>query len=294
MYYIKVRNKIEKILPKYIFNILINSWRMIIRIKRKNQEKKLKNFIKDIYKKVKIKNISFQLLISHKNGTVDNEIFINGIYEKEIFYIMYKNIKKDYICVDIGANIGMYTNFLPKLVGKNGKVIGFEPIQAIYNQNLSSINKNKYENVYLYNKACSDVNGETIININDLNMGGSSIERKNSSNITEKISTIIGDEILLKEEKINFIKIDTEGHEWKVIKGIEKTINKFSPKMIIEFSPYLFSDKNDGKKILDFFLCRYNYVYIVEKGEKLNLKKENDIYKYYELENETQVNLFFY
>ncbi len=294
MFYLKIKKILENILPLFLFNTIINIWRNIF-IQPKNQIKriKLRKFKNKIYKKISINNMSYFLKLNPLNWYVDNELFLKWIYEKGIFELMYKNINKGDTCIDIWANIWMYTNFWPNLVWKTWKIIWFEPIKRIYEQNLSSIRKNKYENITLYNKACSNKEDKLTIQISENNIWWSSLEGTFKWESEEKILTIIWDKILLKEDKINFIKIDTEWHEWKVLQGIEKTIKKFTPKIIIEFSPYLFSEENDWKKILAFFIPLYSNVYILELNKELNLRNEADIKTYNNLINERQVNLYF-
>ena len=231
MNYLKIKKKLNNILPKFIFNFIIYIWRnSFIKFNNFIKNNKLINFDKEIFKKIKINNISYLLKLNPNNWFIDKKIYTNWIYEKEIYTLMYKNISKNYICVDIWANIWMYTNFLPKLIWKKWKVIWFEPIKSIYKQNNESIKKNWYINVKLYNYACSDKEEDIIININDENIWWSSLIYNNKHNRQESIKSIIWDSILLKEAKIDFIKIDTEWHELNVLNWIIKTIEKFKPK----------------------------------------------------------------
>ncbi|MBL7933998.1 MAG: FkbM family methyltransferase, partial [Bacteroidia bacterium] len=63
-----------------------------------------------------------------------------------------------------------------------------------------------------------------------------------------------------KLDKIDFIKIDTDGHEYEVFKGADKAIAKYRPRIIFEIGLYVM----DEKKIdFDFY---YNYF------KKLNYK----------------------
>lgn len=293
MNYIKIKNKLNQILPKFIFTFIIYIWRntYIIYIKLK-WNFNARKFKKPFFKKIKISNIKFYLKINPNNWFIDKEIFIYNIYEKSIYLLMKNIIKKWDVCVDIWANIGMYTNFFPQIIWKRWKVIAFEPINRIYKQNNESIIKNNYSNIKLYNNACSNKKEKLYIYIDKENIWWSTI---NPTNNTEKelIETVIWDNILLKENRIDFIKIDTEWYELNVLTWIIKTIKKFKPKIIIEFSPKLFLDKNDWSKILNLLKKYYKSVYIIEYNRKLDLNKKNDLIVFNNLINEVQVNLYF-
>jgi len=195
---------------------------------------------------------------------------------------------------EIFANIWMYTNFFPQIVSQNWKVIAFEPVISNYEQNLESITKNKYSNVVVHNFALSDKESEIDIFISDKNLWGSSFNKNSLHTRKEKIKTYTGDSILLQEKRIDFIKIDTEWSELQVLKWLEKTLKKHSPKIIIEFSPVLFKDKKDAKKILDIFQNIYDFVYIIEYEKTLHIKNTRDYKEFLRLVEVEQVNLFFY
>jgi len=188
----------------------------------------------------------------------------------------------------------MYTNFFPQIVSQSWKVIAFEPVLSNYEQNLESITKNKYSNVTLYNFALSDTESEIDIFISDRNLWGSSFNKSSLHTRKEKIKTYTGDSILLKENKIDFIKIDTEWSELQVLNGLVETLKKHTPKIIIEFSPILFKEKEDANKVLHIFQNIYDFVYIIEHEKTLNIKNTRDYKEYLNLAEIDQVNLFFY
>ena len=76
-----------------------------------------------------------------------------------------------------------------------------------------------------------------------------------------KVKSIKIDTILKTKKLENFylfIKLDIEGHEIKAIEGALKSIEKFSPIIIIEFSKYIFDNK-DNIDYLNHFLNSYDY-----------------------------------
>lgn len=292
---IKYKKIVEEYTPKILSRFVIYLWRKsYVQINEFQRRVRLKKFTESCFKKIQPWNtLEFYLKINPKNGFVDQTIFIDGVYEKNIYQLMHQIIKPGFTCVDIGANIWMYTNYIPKLVGDTGKVIAFEPIKSIYKQNKESIERNKYRNVEIYNLALSDRKWEIHIFIDDNNLGGSSIYKNSHHQRTEKIQTDIWDILLKKEWKIDFIKIDTEWFELSVLQWLSSTLSTFRPDLIIEYSPILFKNPEDAWEVLSILKSYYQRVYIIEYEQTLDLKSYKDSQKYFQLKNLEQINLLF-
>jgi FkbM family methyltransferase len=164
--------------------------------------------------------------------------------------------KKNFVFVDVGANLGMYTLGLAKIITENfGTVYSFEPQRILYYMLCGSIVLNDYENIFCYNKAVGDTNGEIDIPNFDytkpLNFG--SIEftntqkeklSQNRAESKEKVEIITLDGFL-KLNRLDFIKIDVEGMEINVLNGAKQLISKYKPIMFVEHL------KNDRKRLTE-------------------------------------------
>ncbi len=141
---------------------------------------------------------------------------------------------------DIGANIGSTTLNFAKLVESEGKVFSFEPDPLNYSRVLKNISLNKFSNITLFNHGVGAVK-ETVFlyNVNENNRGMLRIlnqakEINEFSKSTIEVDTI---DNIIAEKKISkpdIIKIDVEGYELKVLKGAEKTLQKYKPILFIE------------------------------------------------------------
>ena len=236
-------------------------------------------FKKPIFKEFNIFGFKFGLWLDPSNGEIDEFLYMNNkrIYEPKISKKIISNLKEKDTFLDVGANIGYYTNLCAsKLSKKEGKVIAFEPISSIYKQNKNSIEKNRFKNILLYNFGCGDKKEDLNIYINSENVGGASLfknkyelENKKSYDKKERVSIVSLDAFLGKKEKIDLVKIDVEGFEYSVLKGMKKIINKNRPKLILEFSSYIYEniEKGFSKKILNFLFNYYRNIEIIETGE---------------------------
>jgi len=128
--------------------------------------------------------------------------------------------------IDIGAHIGYWTvDFAPKFK----QVEAFEP----YDPNFHCLlyNTNHLENVGCYNIALGCVNGRAICE--SWNNATSSVRAKEKLSGTIDLKTL--DSYNLKPD---LIKIDTEGAEYFICRGAEKTILENKPMMVIEQKPH--------------------------------------------------------
>jgi FkbM family methyltransferase len=129
------------------------------------------------------------------------------------------------IAIDIGGNKGLYTDALLK-VNPGMEVHIFEP--SNYN-NLILIKK--YSN-YLNKLALSDSKEELIMHADKPGSGLASITKRRldhfniNQKIEEKINAIRFDDYWHRNDLIDIVKIDVEGHELKVLYGMGKKLEQ--------------------------------------------------------------------
>jgi len=163
-------------------------------------------------------------------------IFKYILYEYPLPIIIASIVKKGDIVIDIGANVGYYTIFFSKLVGKEGKVYAFEPEPRAF---LILKNKAKrLKNVILERKAVGDKNTRIKFYV-DKSIAGSSVYKDAIYSLEAciEVDMISLDEYFrnLKDE-IALIKMDVQGAEFLVLKGMKNLIKKVKA-IIFEYWP---------------------------------------------------------
>ena len=268
----KIKLILKKILPSFLFTFIKNIWsNNIIPIQDYVFKLRINDFIKPEFVNLNFKNINFDLLIDPSNGLVDTSIYAKRKYEHHILTEMYAYIKIGNVALDIGANIGHHSIFMAKIVGGGGEIYAFEPIPKIYNQLEKSVTKNNLNNVIINKYALGEIDKEVEININNNNVGGSSIVNRNASDTTTNVKIQVKTLDSLNLQKVDFIKLDVEGYEWNVIAGGADTISKYKPTIIFEYSPDYFrrANNNDGNKILNFMINNNYIMYDLENKKKM-------------------------
>ena len=173
------------------------------------------------------------------------KIFVKGRFEAEELALLEREVfpalKNRRICLDIGANIGNYSLFFSNFFDQ---IIAFEPNLKSFR--LLQINAELAPNVKLLNFGASD-RKQTLTAFEDpLNVGATTVEenvsggrilnsktpivKKISFNM-EKIDDVIDQDLF---RKIDFLKIDVEGHELAALRGAEKLLLSSFPVIAFE------------------------------------------------------------
>jgi len=185
--------------------------------------------------------------------------------ELKIIKEFIKNHNKNNCFIDIGAHIGTVSIPYSKLFNE---VICFEANSENYKNLKKNIEYNRCKNIISYNNAISNSNSCYKLIKSGKNSGCYHIEKTNNTNNNTNNKTnnntnnktITLDELNLNN-KIDFIKIDTEGSELYVLEGAINTINKNKPLIQVETNKLSEINFNyDKSKIYNFL---YNLGYII-------------------------------
>ena len=243
---------------------------------------------KDVVKQVKFKeNITLELYI---DDWIQENIYFTGTYEEAELKYIKSSLKKGSVFIDIGANIGVHSLFASKIVGKNGKVISFEPFTKNYQSFLKNIALNNISNITDNNLAVSNTDGyiDIYYDKKEANLGMASSYITEYSD-AEKVKAVALDSYFEAHpiDKIDFIKIDIEGGEYKALQGMKKILKKYSPKLLIEILDESESNQPKNKENCVEFLKNIGYkrFYISDKGKLSNSEKNNTRMNYVFIKN---------
>jgi FkbM family methyltransferase len=205
-----------------------------------------------------IRNVFF---FSYNNGFLKNkEEYLTHYYVKNL-------IKKGDYIIDIGANLGYYTQIFGKLTGKTGKVYAVEPVEMFRKVLQGSIRK--LSNVSVLPFALGLEDGKEIsmglpMTSKYLSHGRTKIvdSKPNDTYAYEFTSEMKHPISLFQDiEKIDYIKCDIEGYEVVVFPAMKGIIEKHKPTIQIE------TDGNNRKEILNLLLpMGYKVFYVSAKG----------------------------
>lgn len=140
------------------------------------------------------------------------------------------------VAIDIGAHTGAYAM---RLARNFQQVYAFEPNPAVYKVLKRNIKDNKIENVQAEPIALSDKDGTAVMRTSQKFLSAATIAEKHYDWLEWDKKVEVQVESLdsywkRMAGKIDFVKIDVEGHELAVLKGMTETIKKDHPIMSVE------------------------------------------------------------
>ena len=158
----------------------------------------------------------------------------HGFYEKSVLTKWLPVICDALIIFDVGANIGNHSLFWAAHLPE-AEIYAFEP----YAENYTCLTKNIIENqfearVHTERKALGNERAYAqVISVDSSNLGATTFQLTQEETGTELITI---DEYVEKHslERVDFVKIDTEGFEIAVLEGMAKTIDIYTPIVWVE------------------------------------------------------------
>ena len=208
-----------------------------------------------------------------------NPKILDYIHEKYHLKKIEKYIQKNFnsgidIIFDVGCYKGSFIEIFLNIYKSNFKIYAFEAETKIY-EKLRHYKSNK--NINIYNFGISDKDGSLDLNVSYQEGTSTFSSINHNSKYLNFKSKVLGEKIFSKKqkidvqkidsfclkngiEKIDLLKIDTEGHEMSVLLGAEKLIKNIKI-ILLEVSNHDMYLNYDNKKI-DNFLIKNNFKFI--------------------------------
>lgn len=166
-------------------------------------------------------------------------------------------IKEGDTVYDIGANIGSHTLAFAKLVGKDGTVVAFEPQRQVYYVLCANVALNNLSHVHCMPTAVSNIAGSVRIpelNFKETgNFGALDLQETFPDSMEFNVAQVIRIDDL-NPLSCDFIKIDVEGMEGRVLMGAAKTLATYRPFLYVE------DDRQKKSRDLVFVLQEMGYI----------------------------------
>jgi len=216
-----------------------------------------------------------------------NSIDLEAYYEEFSWYYpdcelntkqwFISNAKKDWVYIDAGANVGIYTILFSRL-SPDGFIYAFEPTDTLKYLR-ENIKFNKVKNSELFNYALGKKTGKQKDKI-------FRIWGKEPESATYQFITI--DDFVTEKNlsKLDAIKIDVDSYDFEVLQGAQKTLKKFNPWLIVELNHAL---SKRGQSNSEAFLWLHSQGY----NEALVIDHENFVLKKGEENNGSCFKLFY-
>jgi FkbM family methyltransferase len=203
-------------------------------------------------------------------GSYDNELLIqvdtrsyiewcvhaHGGHEIGALAVLKSQAHPGCVVLDVGANIGTVTLPLARRVGGTGAVHAFEPHPGIRQRLAENVSLNNLRNVNISPLALGQTPGEATLYGSQLaNQGLSSLAR--GPGILEpfpcRVETLDRYVESQSLERVDLVKIDTEGSELLVLRGALATLARFRPAIYVEVcAPHLAHFGTTPRLVLEY------------------------------------------
>lgn len=168
---------------------------------------------------------------------ISRSLSMYGEWAKDELDFLNESIFPGAHVLDIGAYIGTHSIAFARFTEKWGKVYAFEPRSEIFKILSNNISLNQCEHVLAFNMALSDRVGVAKLEPLDLdapaNFGGRELEGQ-TAEISDGYQAVIATIDSMNIAQVDFIKIDVEGMESRVLSGGLQTISNLKPIIFCE------------------------------------------------------------
>ena len=197
---------------------------------------------------------------------VDQHVYAVGLYEVGVAGVAASLLTAGATAVDIGANIGFFSLLFGQLVGPSGRVLAFEPQPRIVDRLVRNVGLNPNLPIQVDARAVSDAPGRLeFFNGSPGHSGIASLRRREDASDVTTVEVVALDEVLGEDHHVQLIKIDIEGAELHALRGMQRTIEKCSPDLIVEVSDHFLRGMGGSGRELCEHLWQYGYtMYVID------------------------------
>ena len=171
---------------------------------------------------------------------IEWNIYLRGSYDLGIATVIKELVRPGMRVVDVGANVGAYTLLMAKRVGAQGRVATFEPNPEVYERLVANLRLNSFEErVELFHCALSSDSGTATLHLprNDYSHRGiaSLVHYSDAQEASIEVPLMRLDDALAKWDRVDLMKVDTDGDDYGVLMGAKKLIERNQPTVLFEF-----------------------------------------------------------
>lgn len=181
---------------------------------------------------------------------IDFSIWLLGGFEPRTLKQYETLVQPGDTVLDIGANVGAHTLPFARLVGLNGRVIAFEPTKWAFEKLRSNLKLNPLlsgrvdcNQALLVAERNDNLPGQIYSSWPLEDQLGLHVQHKGRLMTTEGARVLTLDDAIASKgvAKVDFVKVDVDGHEYAVIRGAMDVLRKFQPKILMELAPYVYN-----------------------------------------------------
>jgi FkbM family methyltransferase len=195
---------------------------------------------------------------------IDASLYFSGSFEPRAERVIARHLGPGMVAIDVGANIGYHALPMALQVGPTGRVVAVEPSPATASRLRRNLVLNDLDNVEILVAAVGDrdVEAARLHVQSSYPLSG----RGGRESLLARLVRL--DSLVLEKQlhRVDFVKIDVDGQEAKVLRGARETLRRFRPPVFFELTPSLVEDGGDSLDELFASLLDLGYAISDEGG----------------------------
>ena len=229
----------------------------------------------------------YQVCIQKRDTDFGQAILALRDYEPHVRRLVAEHVREGDVCVDIGANVGCIAFQAATIVKAGGLVVAIEPNPENLRMLHAGVVLNGFTNVRVL--PCAASNRSELISLT----GGLSntyvvpaIQAREGGRLYAQ--AVVLDEWLSWLPRLDFVKMDIEGHEPEALDGFRSLVTRHRPTLLVEFNPRCLADLHghDPRAVAeDLFALYPRFRAVSAFGDDRTFDRAADLLAYWERRN---------
>ncbi|MFM8701569.1 MAG: FkbM family methyltransferase [Hyphomicrobiales bacterium] len=185
-----------------------------------------------------------KIYIDTRDISLAPHLAMDGIWEMWITEAMSRLLRPGMACVDLGTNFGWYSLLMADRIGPKGHLIGADANSRMVDLCRKSMSVNGFlDRSHIHHAAITDRIGDVTFSALESYMGSGSLKDMGDTatqfHDRTVTMTVPGQTLdaLIKGRAIDFMKIDCEGAEPRIIRGALETLKSPDLQIFMEYAP---------------------------------------------------------
>ncbi|MCY2954903.1 MAG: FkbM family methyltransferase [Planctomycetota bacterium] len=177
-------------------------------------------------------------MILDMTQAIQREVYYTGrFYENDVPNLIWQVVREGDAFIDIGANVGHISLFAARRIGRNGRIIAFEPNPCTRAFLWMHKVANDLDMLEIREEAIGDCDATAELHLNPTNRGECTL-RSISGSHTMRVPMIRGAilDTQLEQMRPAIVKIDVEGYEYRVLKGLGPFLERRELLVVLEMT----------------------------------------------------------
>lgn len=216
----------------------------------------------------------------------DFRAMLTNSYDTTLCEFLKNSLAPGDIFIDVGANVGYISAVAASYVGTSGEIHAFEPLKECFVCLRRLVDLNPQLKLVANNMALGQAAGSLPISYNpNGDSRNATLVPGHDYPATYEVAVMRLDDYIFRSvrtpERIAVIKIDVEGYEYPVLRGLERVFSDtpIRPLIVCEVKPWEIARLGGTLEVLDQFMSKFSYhAYdMLQHDKRVDITRMNDL-----------------